>query len=93
MVKEDLSCGSFWRHFVATLVKRIRVIRRDLRSFLFELILPVIIILLALILMQISFVNDHPEREYSIDFLNNDSSPVTFGIGSSDATLLNTMET
>ena len=38
------------------MLKRLRVIKRDLKSFFFELILPMVIITLALFLMSINFV-------------------------------------
>ena len=44
------------------MLKRIRVIKRDLKAFIFELLLPMVIIILALLLMRISFVTDFPSR-------------------------------
>lgn len=73
-------------------MKRFRVIRRDIKSFLFELILPIVIIILALFLMRISFITDLPEKKFDISLWKNDSQPVLFGIAASDATLLNNME-
>jgi len=39
-------------------MKRLRVIFRDLKSFVFELILPFVIIILALFLLRINFIKD-----------------------------------
>ena len=54
--REQGGCYKFFLHFKATFVKRLRVIRRDLKSFVFELILPFIIILLGLFLLRVSFI-------------------------------------
>lgn len=58
MYREDECCTRFWSHLAATLLKRLRVVRRDIKSFIFELILPMIIIVIATILMRVSFVHD-----------------------------------
>ena len=88
LIKEQLCCGGFWRHSKATLLKRIRVIKRDLKSFLFELILPLVIITLALLLMRVSFITDQPEQRYNMEYYTNDSSPMIFGLAAADATRL-----
>jgi hypothetical protein len=56
--REDGECYRFTIHFKATFLKRLRVIFRDLKSFVFELILPFVIILLALFLLRINFIKD-----------------------------------
>lgn len=59
-VREDGCCERFVSHLLATVLKRIRVIKRDMKSFIFELLLPMVIIILALLLMRISFIKDAP---------------------------------
>lgn len=51
----------------ATILKRLRVIRRDIKSFVFELILPMVIIVLALMLMKISFIHDLAPMDMTYD--------------------------
>ena len=60
--REDGLCERFWSHLGATILKRLRVIKRDIKSFAFELILPIAIIILALQLMTVSFINDFPNQ-------------------------------
>lgn len=52
-------------HFKATILKRLRVMKRDYKSFLFELILPMAIIVLALLLMRITFDDGFPIQNLS----------------------------
>lgn len=54
-------------HLAATILKRLRVIRRDIKSFLFELILPMVIFIIAMFLMRISFVKDFSSMDLSYD--------------------------
>lgn len=61
-VREDGACQRFCSHLGATILKRIRVIKRDLRAFIFELLLPLIVILLAMLFMRISFIEDFPSQ-------------------------------
>lgn len=58
----DGSVNRFFIHLKATILKRLRVIKRDYKSFILELLLPMGIIILALLLMQISFIKDLPEQ-------------------------------
>lgn len=58
----DGSLNRFFIHLRATILKRLRVIKRDYKSFILELILPMVIIILALLLMQISFIVDLPSQ-------------------------------
>lgn len=60
-------CTQFWIHFNATFMKRFRVIRRDWKSFIFELILPIIIMIFALFLMRISFITDQSAQTININ--------------------------
>lgn len=69
-----------------------RVIKRDYKSFILELLLPMVIIILALLLMQISFIKDLPEQELSLSTYLSQASPIEIPIGSSDSTLLNGIE-
>ena len=52
----------FFLHLEATILKRLRVIKRDYKAFILELILPMIIVIFALLLMRISFIVDLPEQ-------------------------------
>ncbi len=56
--EQPSTCEVFGRHFLGTILKRMRVIKRDYRSFILELILPVVIIFLSLMLMRINFIVD-----------------------------------
>ena len=89
------SCNRFTLHLKATILKRVRVIRRDIKSFLLEILLPMVIIIFALLLMQISFIADSPERKLSLKTYSDFSasaSPLQVPIGSGNAALLNSME-
>lgn len=57
----DGAVSRFFIHLKATILKRLRVIKRDYKSFVLELLLPMAIIILALLLMRISFIKDLPE--------------------------------
>jgi hypothetical protein len=72
-------------HFKATFLKRFRVIRRDLKSFIFELILPFIIIILALMLLQVSFITDFNSRTLNVNTYLSDQNPVVIPIGSDNS--------
>ena len=63
------------------------MIQRDLKSFIFELILPFAIILLSLFLLRISFVEDFPARALTIDTYLSDQNPVLVPIGSDNGVL------
>lgn len=63
--REDGRCERFCSHLRATMEKRGIVIKRDSKSFIFELILPLVIIVLALMLMKVNFVKDAPPEELS----------------------------
>ena len=52
-----------------------------------------LIIVLALLLMTISFIVDLPAKEINSNLFAQDKSPVELPIGSADSTLLNSMET
>jgi hypothetical protein len=66
----------------------LRVIKRDYKSFILELLLPMVIIIFALLLMRISFIKDLPERELNLQNYKSKASPLVVPIGSSDATIL-----
>lgn len=87
-------CHQFWIHFWATILKRFRVIRRDLKSFLFELVLPIVIIIFALLLMQISFITDFSAQEINVNTYLGEQNPVLVPVASSDASFAfaNTMK-
>ena len=63
--REDGCCQRFISHLLATILKRFRVIKRDPKSFIFELILPIIVIIIALLLMTVNFVSDVPSQTLS----------------------------
>lgn len=71
--------GAVWRFFIhlkATILKRLRVIKRDYKSFILELLLPMVIIVLALLLMTVSFIVDLPEQELSLTTYAAKAAPV-----------------
>lgn len=80
-------------HFKATFLKRFRVIRRDLKSFVFELVLPFIIILLALFLLRVSFVVDYNSRTLNVNTYLTDQNPVVIPVGSDNAGLRTSIQT
>ena len=65
--REDGCCERFVSHLLATVIKRFRVIKRDPKSFIFELLLPLLIIVLALLLMTVTFVSDSPSQTLNYD--------------------------
>jgi cytoskeletal protein RodZ len=79
-------------HFKATFLKRFRVIRRDLKSFIFELVLPFIIIILALLLLQVSFIADFSAQTLSISTYLTDQNPVVIPIGSDNSVYANNLQ-
>lgn len=88
-------CQQFWIHFGATILKRFRVIKRDLKSFLFELVLPIVIIIFALLLMQISFITEFSAQTINVNTYLSEQNPVLVPVASTDATFAfaNTMKT
>jgi hypothetical protein len=82
----------FWIHLKATILKRLRVIKRDYKSFGFELLLPIGIIILAFILMRVSFISDFSERQLSFATYAYQSTPLVVPVGSVDPALLNSIE-
>lgn len=88
-------CQQFWIHFGATMLKRFRVIKRDLKSFLFELVLPIVIIIFALLLMQISFITEFSAQTINVNTYLSEQNPVLVPVASTDATFAfaNTMKT
>lgn len=91
--REEGSCSRFFLHFKATFLKRLRVIRRDMKSFLFELVLPFIIILLGLFLLRVSFINDFDSQPITIDNYLSDHNPVVIPVGSDNAAFASSMQT
>lgn len=70
------------------MLKRVRVIKRDVKSFLFELVLPIIIIILALLLMTVSFIRNLPAQELSYNTYAEEVNPVLVPIAASAASSL-----
>lgn len=92
--REDGACERFISHLLATILKRVRVIKRDIKSFLFELILPLVIIILALLLMTVNFITDSPSETISYEKyydLESKPDPVMVPIGSNDSSFLNSL--
>jgi len=89
--REDGDCYRFLIHFKAIFLKRLRVIIRDLKSFLFELILPFIIILLALFLLRINFIKDQNSKSFSLSTYLTDENPTLIPIGSDTTGFSTTM--
>ena len=92
-IPREEGCITFFIHFKATFLKRLRVIKRDLKSFIFELILPFAIILLSLFLLRISFVEDFSPRTLNINTYLSDQNPVLVLIGSDSAVFTGNMQT
>lgn len=80
---------------LATILKRLRVIRRDLKSFIFELVLPMLIILLALMLMRISFIKDLDSQELTYRNYTKEGTPIYVPIAaaSADSAYLSSLKT
>lgn len=72
-------------------MKRFRVIRRDWKSFIFELVLPIIIMIFALFLMRISFITDQSPQTINLNTYLSEQNPVLIPISSSDTTFTTTM--
>jgi ATP-binding cassette subfamily A (ABC1) protein 3 len=90
--REEGDCYRFLLHFKATFLKRLRVIRRDLKSFLFELVLPFIIILLGLFLLRVSFIADFGSQPITIDNYLTDHNPVVIPVGSDNSAFASSMQ-
>lgn len=78
----DNACVQFFIHFKATFLKRLRVIRRDLKSFIFELLLPIVIIILALQLMRVSFITDQSAQSINLNTYLSEQNPVVLPMAS-----------
>jgi hypothetical protein len=78
-------------HFKATFLKRLRVLRKDAKSFTFELILPFVIILCALFFLKINFASDLPSQSLTVDNLLSDHNPVLLPIGSDSNAYLSSL--
>jgi hypothetical protein len=63
------------------------VIKRDIKTFLFELILPLVVIICALFLMKINFIKDPPAQYINLNTYLGEQNPVVVPIGSSNAAL------
>lgn len=85
-------CYRFLIHFKATFLKRLRVIFRDLKSFVFELILPFVIILLALFLLRINFIKDMTYQSLTLSTYLTEKNPMGIPIASDSTTYLNDMK-
>jgi ATP-binding cassette, subfamily A (ABC1), member 3 len=90
--REEGGCHRFLIHFKATFLKRLRVIRRDLKSFVFELVLPFVIILLALFLLRVSFVTDQGSRTLTLSTYLSEQNPVLVPIGSDSSAFATSMQ-
>ena len=80
--RHESSCYRFCLHFKATFLKRLRIIRRDFKSFLFELVLPLLIILGSMFLLRISFITDLSPRTLTVGTYLGEQNPVVVPIGS-----------
>jgi ATP-binding cassette, subfamily A (ABC1), member 3 len=89
--REEGCSNIFFLHFKATFLKRLRVLRRDAKSYTFELILPFIIILCALFFLKINFASNLPAQSLTVDNLLSDHNPVLLPIGSDSSTYLTSL--
>lgn len=89
--REEGECYKFFIHFKATFLKRLRVIRRDMKSFLFELLLPFFIILFSLFLLRISFITDFESQPLTIDTYLANQNPVVIPVGSNPTSYASTV--
>ena len=65
------------------------MIRRDWKSFIFELVLPIVIMIFAMLLMKISFITDLPAQTINVNTYLNEQNPVLIPIGSTDPSYTN----
>ena len=85
-------CYRFLIHFKATFQKRLRVIFRDLKSFIFELILPFLIILLALFLLRINFIKDESPKSLALSTYAAQQNPLVIPIGADTTSASSSMK-
>jgi len=78
-------------HFTATFLKRLRIIKRDFKGFMFELLLPIIIMIFGLLIVRISFIVNLPEQSINLNTYLPTSSPVIIPIGSDSSAYLTSM--
>ena len=91
--REEGECTQFGMHFGATFMKRLRVIRRDPKSFCFELLLPIVVMIIGLLIMNITFVTDQPERVINLQLFLQNQNPVVVPIGSDASAFVTSLET
>ena len=62
---ETGACNLFWLHFGALFIKRWLISIRQLKSFLLEILIPIILIISGLALASSSFLEDSPSISYN----------------------------
>ena len=92
-IPREEGCITFFIHLKATFLKRFRVLRRDYKSFIFELALPFIVILLSLFLLRVSFIEDFGPRTLNVATYQTDQNPVLILIGSDSTAFTTNMQT
>ncbi len=65
------------------------MIRRDWKSFIFELVLPILIMIFAMLLMRVSFITDLPAQTINVNTYLNEQNPVVIPIASTDTSYTN----
>lgn len=79
-------------HLQATFLKRFRVISRDVKSFIFELVLPIIIMIIALLIMRISFIVDLEPVTINLQAYLAEENPVIMPINSDSSVFTTAMK-
>jgi hypothetical protein len=69
-------------HFKATILKRIRVSRRDIKFFVFSLLIPFLVILFGLLLLKVSFFVEFNPRAVTVDTYLTEENPVFIPLAS-----------
>ncbi|GER52514.1 ATP-binding cassette sub-family A member [Striga asiatica] len=69
--------STFWRHSKALLIKRAVSARRDRKTIVFQLVIPVVFLLLGLLMIQLK---PHPDQE-SVTFTTSHFNPLLTGGG------------
>jgi ATP-binding cassette, subfamily A (ABC1), member 3 len=89
--REEGCCNIFYLHFRATFIKRLIMLKRDVKTYTFELILPFVIILCALFFLKINFASNLPSQSLTVDNLLSDHNPVLLPIGSDSTSYLSSL--
>ena len=59
---EKGTCNIFWYHLIALFRKRLQISRKNLKSFIVEILVPLLMILIGFSFSRVSFFFDSPER-------------------------------